>query len=68
MLKILLPYFDLDFLLPRTFVASLNLDQFMELDIEHFSPDILLGAVYYFINTQEKLANESWVYVSIMFL
>ncbi|CAC5391514.1 unnamed protein product [Mytilus coruscus] len=63
MLQFLLPYFDLDFLLPRTFVASLNLNQFMELDIEHFSPDILLGAVYYFINTQEELANESWVYL-----
>ncbi|CAG2212745.1 RNF213 [Mytilus edulis] len=63
MLHMLLPYFDFDFLLARTFVASLNLDLFMELDVKHFSTDILLGAIYYFIKSGNNSANESWFYL-----
>lgn len=64
-LKVIQPYFKLDFLLPRTYVASLNYQQIMVLEEKDVFPDIILGAIYYFIDTEEKYPNDNFVYVSL---
>ncbi|XP_063417895.1 E3 ubiquitin-protein ligase rnf213-alpha-like [Mytilus trossulus] len=62
LVQILHPYFEMDFLLPRTFVASLSFKQFVALDTKHIPPDIMLAAFYYFVKVKKLYRDESWIY------
>ena len=49
MLQAISPYFAVDFLLPRTFVASLSFYHLSNIDLEILPTDAVLGAICYFI-------------------
>lgn len=51
-LEALVPYFAVDFLLPRTFIASLRLQHFDEIDLELIPTDAILAGACYFIKTR----------------
>lgn len=65
MVKMLHPFFEMDFLLPRTLVASLSFQQFVAMDTKHIPPDIILAALYYFLKDAKLHRDESCIYVSI---
>ena len=48
-LRAILPYFAVDFLLPRTYVASLSFYHLSNIDLELVPTDAVLGAICYFI-------------------
>lgn len=48
-LQAISPYFAVDFLLPRTYVASLSFYHLSNVDLELIPTDAVLGAVCYFI-------------------
>ncbi|XP_063404431.1 E3 ubiquitin-protein ligase rnf213-alpha-like [Mytilus trossulus] len=51
-LEAIVPYFAVDFLLPRTFIASLRLQHFDEIDLELIPTDAILAGACYFIKTR----------------
>ena len=51
MLQAISPYFAVDFLLPRTYVASLSFYHLSNIDLELVPTDAVLGAICYFIKT-----------------
>lgn len=48
-LQAISPYFAVDFLLPRTYVASLSFSHLLNIDLELVPTDAVLGAICYFI-------------------
>jgi hypothetical protein len=50
-LEAISPYFALDYLLPRTFVASLNLTYLANIDLSLIPPEVTLAATYFYIKT-----------------
>ena len=50
-LEAISPYFALDYLLPRTFVASLNLTHLANIDLSLIPPEVTLAATYFYIKT-----------------
>jgi hypothetical protein len=50
-LQAISPYFAVDFLLPRTYVASLSFYHLSNIDLELVLTDAVLGAICYFIKT-----------------
>ncbi|VDI32729.1 Hypothetical predicted protein [Mytilus galloprovincialis] len=63
LVQLLHPYFEMDYLLPRTFVASLSFNQFVALDTKHVPPDVMLAAFYYFVKDEKLSRDESWIYL-----
>lgn len=61
-LQAISPYFAVDFLLPRTYVASLSFYHLSNIDLELVPTDAVLGAICYFIKiyTSRHLSGENF--------
>jgi len=57
-LEAISPYFALDYLLPRTFVASLNLTHLANIDLSLIPPEVTLAATYFYIKTSFALTRD----------
>ncbi|CAC5380694.1 unnamed protein product [Mytilus coruscus] len=57
MLERLVPYFEMDYLLPRALMASLNLEQLPEVaKTGHISTDIILASVCYYVREEKNIS------------
>ncbi|VDI23847.1 Hypothetical predicted protein [Mytilus galloprovincialis] len=57
MLERLVPYFEMDYLLPRALMASLNLEQLPEVvRTGHISTDIILASVCYYVREEKNIS------------
>lgn len=52
------PYFALDYLLPRTFVASLNLTHLANIDLSLIPPEVTLAAAYFYVKTSTAFTRD----------
>ncbi|CAC5418279.1 RNF213 [Mytilus coruscus] len=59
-LQAIVPYFTIDYLLPRTYVAALTYHQFIGIDLELLPTDATLAAMYYYIKS--KLSSSVYLY------
>lgn len=59
MLKKLEPMFEMDFYLPRSFMAVLKLDKLEVVKSKVLPPEVTLAGLYYFFNTENYFEGDA---------
>lgn len=57
MLDTLQPMFEIDFYLPRAFMACLNLEKFIDLKTRLLPPEVVIAGLFYFLDTERYLTD-----------
>ena len=58
MLETLQPMFEIDFYLPRAFMACLNLEKFIVLKTMLLPPEVVMAGLFFFLGTERYLSDE----------